>query len=106
VDGREVALGAERYLNELKVDTRSLHAQAEILRRDGATAIFVCVNSEAVAVLGIADRVKPSTPQALARLKEQGMRLVMLTGDNRTTAEAVARKLGIESVEAEVLPED
>src|SRR5690606_12973555 len=61
---------------------------------------------EAVAVLGIADRVKPSTPQALARLKEQGMRLVMLTGDNRTTAEAVARKLGIESVEAEVLPED
>ncbi len=106
VDGREVALGAEKYLNELKVDTSSLHAQAEILRRDGATAIFVCVNSEAVAVLGIADRVKASTPQALASLKEQGMRLVMLTGDNRTTAEAVARKLGIESVEAEVLPED
>jgi Cu+-exporting ATPase len=106
VDGHEVALGAEKYLSELHVDTSSLRAQAEALRRAAATAIFVSVNSEAVAVLGIADRVKASTPQALAKLKEQGIRLVMLTGDNRTTAETVARKLGIDSVEAEVLPED
>lgn len=106
VDGHEVALGAEKYLSELHVDTSSLRAQAEALRRAAATAIFVSVNSEAVAVLGIADRVKASTPQALAKLKEQGIRLVMLTGDNRTTAETVARKLGIDSIEAEVLPED
>jgi Cu+-exporting ATPase len=106
VDGHQVALGAEKYLGELKVDTSGLRADAEELRRKGATAIFVSVNSEAVAVLGIADRVKLSTPQALAALREQGMRLVMLTGDNRTTAEAVARELGIDAVEAEVLPED
>lgn len=106
VDGHEVALGAEKYLSELQVDTSGLRAQAETLRREGATAIFVSVNKDAVAVLGIADRVKASTPEALENLKEQGIRLVMLTGDNRTTAEAVARKLGIESVEAEVLPED
>ncbi len=106
VEGREVALGAKKYLAELNVDTSALRPQAEALRREGATAIFVSVNSQAVAVLGIADRVKASTPRALAALKQQGMRLVMLTGDNRTTAEAVARKLGIDVVEAEVLPED
>lgn len=106
VEGREIALGAERYLAELKVDTSGLRGKAEELRRDGATAIFVSVNGIAAAVLGIADRIKSTTPEALAALKAQGMRLVMLTGDNRTTAEAVARKLGIDAVEAEVLPED
>jgi Cu+-exporting ATPase len=106
VEGRKVALGAEKYLSELKVDTSHLRAQAEDLRRDGATAIFVSVDGVAIAVLGIADKIKATTPDALAALKAQGIRLVMLTGDNRTTAEAVARKLGIDTVEAEVLPED
>lgn len=106
VEGREVALGAEKYLAELKVDTTALRANAEALRREGATAIFVSVDGIAAAVFGIADRIKATTPDALAALKAQGMRLVMLTGDNRTTAEAVARKLGIDAVEAEVLPED
>jgi P-type E1-E2 ATPase len=106
VEGRKVALGAEKYLSELKVDTSHLRAQAEELRRDGATAIFISVDGVAVAVLGVADKIKATTPDALAALKAQGIRLVMLTGDNRTTAEAVARKLGIDAVEAEVLPED
>lgn len=106
VEGHEVALGAEKFLAELKVDTSALRASAETLRRDGATAIFVGVDGIAVAVFGIADRIKATTPEALASLKAQGLRLVMLTGDNRTTAEAVGRKLGIDAVEAEVLPED
>src|SRR5690606_844528 len=106
VEGHEVALGAEKFLAELKVDTSALRTSAETLRRDGATAIFVGVDGIAVAVFGIADRIKATTPEALASLKAQGLRLVMLTGDNRTTAEAVGRKLGIDAVEAEVLPED
>jgi len=106
VEGRKVALGAEKYLSEMKVDTTHLRAHAEELRRDGATAIFVSVDGVAIAVLGIADKIKATTPDALAAQKAQGIRLVMLTGDNRTTAEAVARKLGIDTVEAEVLPED
>jgi len=106
VNGRPVALGAEKYLAELKIDTTRLSAKAEALRSDGATAIFVSVDGVAAAVFGIADRVKATTPDALAALREQGLHLVMLTGDNRTTAEAVARKLGIDAVEAEVLPED
>ncbi len=106
VEGHDVALGAEKYLAELKVDTNPLRPHAENLRRDGATAIFVSVDGVAVALVGIADPIKATTPAALAALRTQGMRLVMLTGDNRTTAEAVARKLGIDAVEAEVLPED
>ena len=105
VEGKEIALGAERYMRELNVDTTSLHATAEALRGDGATAIYVSVNNEAAGVIGIADPVKETTPAALAALRALGLRLVMVTGDNRTTAEAVARKLGIADVEAEVLPE-
>jgi Cu+-exporting ATPase len=106
VEGHEIALGAEKYLTQLKVDTSALRPHAERLRHDGATAIFVSVDRAAVAVLGIADRIKATTPDALASLKAQGIGLVMLTGDNRTSAEAVARSLGIDAVEAEVLPED
>ena len=106
VEGRKVALGAEKYLAELSVDTAGLRSKAEELRRDGATAIFLSVDGVAAAVFGIADRIKETTPNALAALKAQGIRLVMLTGDNRTTAEAVGRTLGIDTVEAEVLPED
>ena len=105
VDGRQVAIGAERYLGELSIDMAALKADADQLRRDGATAIYVAVDNAVAAVFAIADPVKKTTPDALQRLREQGLRLVMLTGDNRTTAEAVARKLGIAEVEAEVLPE-
>jgi Cu+-exporting ATPase len=106
VEGHEVALGAEKYLAELNVDTAGLRSKAEELRREGATAIFLSVDGVAAAVFGIADRIKATTPDALAALKAHGIRLVMLTGDNRTTAEAVGRTLGIDTVEAEVLPED
>jgi heavy metal translocating P-type ATPase len=106
VGGRKVAIGAERYLNELGIDTTALNAQAETLRRDGATAIYASVDGRVAGVFGIADPIKPTTRAALDALRGQGMKLVMLTGDNRTTAEAVARGLGIDAVEAEVLPED
>lgn len=105
VEGRQVAMGAERYMSELKVDVSALRPQAEALRRDGATAIYVSVDNAVAGVIGIADPVKETTPGALEALRAQGLRLVMLTGDNRTTAEAVARRLGITEVEAEVLPE-
>ncbi len=106
VAGRDVALGAERYLDELDIPTSALHNEAERLRADGATAIFVALDNQLAGVLGIADRVKATTPDSLKALREQGIDLVMLTGDNRTTAEAVGRSLGIARVEAEVLPED
>ncbi|MDZ4740216.1 MAG: heavy metal translocating P-type ATPase [Alphaproteobacteria bacterium] len=106
VEGARIALGAERYMSELGIDVSALHAQAEALRRDGTTAIFAAKGNSTIGLFGIADPVKASTPAALQALRDQGLKLVMLTGDNRTTAEAVARSLGIESVEAEVLPED
>jgi P-type Cu+ transporter len=83
----------------------SLAAPAEELRNEGATAIFMAVDGDAAAVLAISDPVKSSTAQALAGLKAQGVQVVMLTGDNWTTAKAVARRLGIDEVEAEVLPD-
>ncbi len=106
VDQRRVALGNGRYLNEIGVDVTPLEDEAEALRRDGATAIFVAVDGAAAGVLGIADPVKATTAQAIRDLKAAGLRLVMMTGDNRTTAEAVARRLGIDDVQAEVLPQD
>jgi Cu+-exporting ATPase len=106
VDLHKVAIGAERYLDELGITSASLKSEAETLRADGVTAIFVAIDDKIGGVLGIADRIKPSTPASLAALRDQGLKLVMLTGDNRATAEAVARTLGIDSVEAEVLPED
>jgi Cu+-exporting ATPase len=105
VDGRRVAIGAGRYLEELKVDASALAADAEALRREGATVVFVVVDGLVAGLLAITDPVKASTPAAVAALKAEGVRLVMLTGDNRVTAEAVARRLGIEEVEADVLPD-
>jgi Cu+-exporting ATPase len=84
---------------------QALRAKAEERRRDGATAIYVAIDGTAKAIFSIADPVKESTAGALKALRDQGIKLVMLTGDNRTTAEAVARKLGIGAVEAEVLPD-
>ncbi len=106
VGGRKVAIGAERYLVELGIDTTTLSPQAEAMRRDGVTAIYASIDGRVAAAFGIADPVKKTTRAALDALRGQGLELVMLTGDNRTTAEAVARGLGIDAVEAEVLPED
>jgi P-type Cu+ transporter len=105
VDGKRIALGNASFLAELNVDVAALSSQAEELRKEGATAIFISVDEQIAGVLAIADPVKPSTPEALSELKAEGVRVVMLTGDNWTTAKAVARRLGIEDVEAEVLPE-
>ena len=106
IEGRQVALGNTRYLGELSIDVSALEPKAEALRHDGATAIFVAIDGKAAGVIGIADPIKATTPAAILALKAAGLRLVMMTGDNRTTAEAVARRLGIDEVQAEVLPQD
>jgi Cu+-exporting ATPase len=105
VDGRRVALGNTRFLSELGIDVQPLEAESERLRHEGATAIFLAADGKPAAVLAIADPVKPTTPDALAALAKEGVRVVMLTGDNKTTAEAVAKRLGIDEIEAEVLPD-
>lgn len=105
VDRHKLVLGNAKFLKELGVSTASLEADAERLRLEGATAIFLAVDGVPAAVFAIADPVKPTTPEAIRALAAEKVRVVMLTGDNRTTAEAVARRLGIVEVEAEVLPE-
>jgi Cu+-exporting ATPase len=105
VDGRRIALGNAKFLSELKVETIPLEAQAERLRADGATAIFIAIAGKLAGVIGIADPVKETTLPALRTLADEGIRIIMLTGDNQTTAHAVARRLGIEQVQAEVLPD-
>ncbi len=105
VERRRVAIGNARFLSELGIATDPLDHEAERLRQDGATAIFVAIDGKPAGVIAIADPVKPTTPEALKALTEAGLRVVMLTGDNRTTAQAVARRLGIAEVEAEVLPD-
>jgi Cu+-exporting ATPase len=105
VENKRVALGTAKFLSEIKVDVSALAGEAERLRQDGATAIFLSVDSKLAGVIAIADPVKATTPEALKALSADGIRVVMLTGDNRTTALAVARRLGIAEVEAEVLPD-
>lgn len=105
VAGKRVLLGTAMFLQENGIDSRTLSAQAADLRQSGSTAVYVAVDGRVAAVIAIVDRVKDSTREALAMLRKDGIRVVMLTGDNRTTAEAVARKLGIGEVEADVLPE-
>jgi Cu+-exporting ATPase len=105
IEGRAVVIGNRRFLNESGVDASPLAAEAETLRRDGATVVFVAVDGRAAGVIAIADPIKATTPDAVRALLGQGVRVVMLTGDNRTTALAVAAKLGIAEVEAEVLPD-
>ena len=106
VEGKRLVIGNRRIMADARIDTRDLDDAADELRRDGATAIYIAVNGKAAGIVAVADPVKKTTPAAIAALKEAGIRVVMLTGDQRTTAEAVARKLGIGDVEAEVLPED
>jgi len=105
VEGRQVALGNAAFMREQGVDPASLEDAAEALRQDGATAIFIGVDGRTAGAIALADPIKVSTPEALAGLKAEGVRVVMLTGDNGTTAKAVARRLGIEELEAEVLPD-
>jgi P-type Cu+ transporter len=105
VEDKRLALGNAKFLAELNIDTATLAAEAERLRGDGATAIFLGVNGKLAGVIAIADPVKATTPAALKALVAAGIRVVMLTGDNRTTAQAVAKRLGITEVEAEVLPD-
>jgi len=105
VEGHRVVIGNLRMMQEAGIDGGALAAEAERLR-EGATAIFIAIDGRVAGVAGIADPIKPTTPEALAALKADGIRVVMLTGDNAATAKAVARKLGITEVEAEVLPED
>jgi Cu+-exporting ATPase len=106
VSGHALVIGNKRIMSEAGIDTSSLDAAAEQERKEGATAIFVAIDGRAGGVLAVADRIKQTTPAAIAALKEAGVRVVMLTGDNATTAKAVAAKLGIDDVEAEVLPQD
>jgi len=106
VDGKRVALGNAKLLAELGIDSGTLTQRAEELRAAGATVILAALDGRVAGLLAIADPIKESTPDAIRALKKDGIRIVMLTGDNRTTAQAVATKLGIDEVEAEILPED
>ena len=105
VEGRRVVLGNAAFLTEHGIDPVRLAEQADGLREDGATVIFAGIGGKVAGAIAIADPVKTSTPEALAGLRAEGIRVVMLTGDNWTTAKAVARRLGIDEVEAEVLPD-
>ncbi len=106
VERRRLAIGNARIMKDSGIDVGALTAEADKLRQEGATAIFVAIDGKAAGVIAVADPIKSTTPGALAALREAGIRVVMLTGDNATTAKAVAAKLGIAEVEAEVLPED
>ena len=105
VDKQRLTLGTAAFLKELNIDPAPLAADAERLRADGATAVLLAVNGKPAGVIAIADPVKATTADALTALRASGIRVVMLTGDNRVTAQAVAKRLGIDQVEAEVLPE-
>jgi Cu+-exporting ATPase len=106
VNGGRVAVGTQAFLEELGIGTGELARQAEELRREGQTVVFAAIEGRAAGLLGVADPVKASTQEALSALAEAGVRVVMLTGDSRTTAEAVARTLGIRDFQAEVLPQN
>jgi len=105
VEGRQIAIGSGAWIDARGAATAALADEAEALRRDGATAVFVAVDGNLAGVLGVADPVKETTLEAVRALQTAGLRIVMLTGDNRTTAKAIGRSLGIGEIEAEVLPE-
>jgi Cu+-exporting ATPase len=106
IGGRPVALGNARLMADLGIAFGDLEHKADELRSDGATALFLAIDGRPGGVIAIADPIKATTEAALKSLRGYGIRIVMLTGDNKTTAEAVARKLGIKEVEADVLPQD
>jgi len=105
VDGKKVAFGNLKLLEQLGVDAGDLAGKAETLRTEGQTAMFAVVDNKVAGLLGVADPIKATTPEAIRQLHKENIRIVMLTGDSRTTAKAVAGKLGIDDIEAEVLPD-
>jgi P-type Cu+ transporter len=105
VEDKQVAIGNKKLLEEFKIDAADLIEQAEALRRDGQTAMFVVIDYQPAGILSVADPIKDSTPEAIEALHKDNVEIVMLTGDSKTTAEAVASKLNIDQVIAEVLPE-
>ncbi len=105
IEGRTVALGNLKLFEELHIDAGDLPARAEAMRSDGQTVMLLAIDGKAAGLIGVADPVKASTAEAIRALHAEGVQVIMLTGDNRITAEAVAKKLGIDRVEAEVLPE-
>ena len=105
VEGHHVAVGNRAHLDSLGVDTGALADRAESLRREGQTILFVAIDGRAAGLLGVADRIKPTTAEAIRALRKDGLKIVMVTGDNRTTAEAVGRAAGIDRIEADVLPD-
>ncbi len=105
VDGKQVALGNHLLLQTLGVAANEIASQSEALRKEGQTVMFVMVDGSVAGLIGVADPIKASTPEAIRLLHEEGVKIVMLTGDNRTTAEAVAKKLSIDEIQADVLPE-
>ena len=105
VEGRKIALGNIKLLQDLGIDAGSLPAQADALRAEGQTVMFLGVDGRIAGLIGVADPIKPTTAEAIRLLHEEGIQIVMLTGDNRKTAEAVAAKLNIDQVHAEVLPD-
>ena len=105
VDGQQLHIGSAKYLASVGIDTDIWTKRADALRAEGATAILVGVDKQVAGVIGISDPIRKTTPAALAELAKQGIKVVMMTGDNKVTADAVARKLGIGAVEADVLPE-
>jgi Cu+-exporting ATPase len=106
VERKRLVIGNDKFLNGLKIDTAHFAEAAEGLRKSGATVVFVSVNGKAVAALGISDPIKATTPAALKALQASGVKVIMLTGDSRSTAQAIATELGLQDLEAEVLPED
>ena len=105
VDGAQVVVGNSKFLQELGMDVSPLANRAEALRADGQTAMFVAVDNKIAGLLGVGDPVKASTPEAIKQLHDDGVRIVMLTGDHRTTAESVAKRVGVDEAIAEVLPQ-
>ena len=106
VEGRTVAIGNERLFEGLGTETAPLAERAGALRSDGQTVVFVSIDGKPAGLLGVMDPIKASTEEAIRMLREEGVRLVMVTGDNRSTAERVAQKLGIDEIEAEVFPHE
>jgi Cu+-exporting ATPase len=106
IEGREVVLGNRKLLDDLRIDVNPLLQPAESLRADGQTVMFLAIDGKLAGLIGVADPIKPTTPEAIRQLHAEGIRIVMLTGDSRTTAEAVAAKLALDEVVAEVLPQD
>ena len=106
VEKHRMIIGKSAFLAEQGIDGTSMEAEADLLRREGVTAVLVGIDGKLGGVIGIADPIKETTPDAIRALKAEGVNVVMMTGDNRLTADAVARRLGIDNVEAEVLPQD